>query len=333
MQQLSGCSIFGFIGAVFLFLASLSTSYFAFVVSFSVGFGIASGAVYINALSVAANSSRPKLATPIMVASFGLGGAIFGPVWRLLAASNWDMSALLPVSAALLIAAVISWLHKSNSSLVVSPDKAPTDKVLSKTHSIFSKTKLLLLIWFTFGFGSMGGLMVLGLASKFIDVAGGSVLISTIAVTGVAVGNTTGRLSVGLITLRYPPINSIIAATIIIGISLVTLAFAPTGNSVAVLFAMVAIASGYGIMASAVPTLVGTIYETSVFARVYSIVFCAWGLAGLTAPWVTGVIFDQTDSFKPAVIGALLCTFIAFLTALMIKQEVVNISPAKHAQP
>ena len=323
LQQLSGCTVFGILGAICLSIASQSTSYLMFVIFFSAGFGAASGAIYINALSIASKSKHPKISAPIVIASFGLGGAVFGPIWRLLAAQGWDLSALLPASAALACSAFLT-IGANHQSFTAPAGKNSSEPVSTKTVPLSSHSKhLVAMICLTFGLGSMAGLMVLGLASKIIDVAQGSVLLSTIAIVGVSVGNTSGRLSVSIITLRYTAIQSVIGATVVISVGLIFIAMTTSGNasSLMVISGLTVVALGYGIIASAVPTLVRTVFEEARFSKVFSIVFLAWGLAGLTAPWIAGIIFDHAGSFQPAIIGALLLTLCALLTAIKIQSR------------
>jgi len=68
---LRGGAMFACLGAVCLVFAMLAPTYLLFLLCFGVGFGLCSGAVYINALATAALSLRPAVMTPVMVASFG----------------------------------------------------------------------------------------------------------------------------------------------------------------------------------------------------------------------------------------------------------------------
>lgn len=79
---------FGGLGAVFPVGAAQTSGFGLFLLCFSGGFGAASGGIYITALGIAAATSRPLVATPAMVAAFGLGGVCFGPLWRQLAGAG-----------------------------------------------------------------------------------------------------------------------------------------------------------------------------------------------------------------------------------------------------
>ncbi len=93
---------------------------------------------------------------------------------------------------------------------------------------------------------------------------------------------------------------------------------------------LVATATGYGLLASAMPTLVGSLFGKHVFAHFFSIVFTAWGVAGLVAPWIAGVIFDNTGSFDAAILAALISTVGACMTLLVLmiylKRKTISIA-------
>ena len=74
--KIAGCAL---IGAVCLYIAQRAPTYPLFLVAFSGGFGSMSGAIYCLTLAMAARSSAHGTRTPVVVASFGLGGAVFGP--------------------------------------------------------------------------------------------------------------------------------------------------------------------------------------------------------------------------------------------------------------
>merc|ERR1711871_1290401 len=38
------------------------------------------------------------------------------------------------------------------------------------------------------------------------------------------------------------------------------------------------------------------------FARAYGVIFLAWGLAGLTAPWLAGLLFDFSGGYDAALL-------------------------------
>jgi len=51
----------------------------------------------------------------------------------------------------------------------------------------------------------------------------------------------------------------------------------------------------------------------------FSLVFSAWGTAGLVAPWLAGSIHDHTGEFNLAITIALLATIASAATLLMLR--------------
>lgn len=312
----SGCSLFGLFGAASLVIASLSNSYELFLLTFSVGFGFSSGAIYINAITIASASKRPTLATPAMVAVFSLGGAVFGPLWRVMVSLGWELHTLLVLACALSLCALplfaISRGGATTGRNVEGSRTEPGQKANVSQNGI-----VVLLLWLSFALGSAGGLIVLGLASKIIDSAGGTVVLASAALAGVAIGNTLGRLSVGILANVVSPMLVALLSTVVVSCGLTISGLASSASMSS--FGLTCTATGYGLLASAMPTLVWSLFGKHVFAHLYSIVFTAWGIAGLVAPWIAGVIFDRTGSFDGAILIALIATAGACLTLLALK--------------
>lgn len=302
---------FGAAAAISLVMASLAPGYGTFVMFFSIGFGGLSGAIYVGAVSAAAGSPAHRHATPIMVAAFGLGGSVFGPLWRGLAAAGAGLWALWPLVAGMLIASAVTWMTAGRSR--AGNIRAPG----TTEHSAMAMTpRAFVLIWSIFAFGSFGGLMVLGLAAKMLDAAGATVMLSGAAIAGVAVGNTCGRLSVAGITMVASPLG---AAFTSVGIGLIGLATTVTaGGPVALASGVGIVAMGYGVMASAVPALVRAHVGPARFAQTFARIFTAWGVAGFCAPLVAGGLFDARNSFDAALWLAIGATITSGAAALRL---------------
>lgn len=307
MASLRRLAVFASGGALSLMLASIAPSYPVFVAFFSAGFGTFSGAIYISSLGLAAQSASPLRATPLMVAAFGIGGAIFGPAWRLLEGTDLGLAMLWPLAIALALSAIAAWRESQGGTTGAPPSSAATD-----TAPLVRGAELPL-IWLIFAFGSFGGLMVLGLAAKMLESAGASVALSSFTLAGIALGNTLGRISVAGLTQILRPIASVFIALAIGGFGMLLTILGSSGASLAT--GVCLIAAGYGVLASAIPSLTRAIYEASTFQRRFALIFSAWGVAGFCAPWMTGAIFDATGRFDLAVYLALGATVLSALAA------------------
>lgn len=328
MRGLAGVSVFGLAAAACLALSGIVSDFVFFIGTYSVGFGFASGAIYICALERAAKTTIPRRATALMVAAFGLGGAIFGPAQRLLVADGWGLRALWVLGAVLLLAALIGLATHNRVSeepgRAVGGDQEPKhvlpDPKAERRH--------IFLLWIGFGFGSIAGLMVLGLATSIIETRGGAVWLSSLAIFGVAIGNTLGRASAGTmdkwlhIKWMIPISTSLSAAGLILAITFPTPEMSAIG--------LVAVATGYGLNASGFPILTRHFSGPTAFARDFALVFTAWGIAGLISPWLAGRAYDLTGSFVPALLAALIGVGIAFLISLRLLREFLKAT--KNAQ-
>ena len=325
---LKGCVLFGLLGAAFLVLAMHASTYPIFLFSFGVGFGMASGAIYINALGVAANAARSAVVTPLMVASFGLGGVVFALVWRWLIVNDWSAFVLLPLLLALLLACCVGWFValRMNAASTAANSAVWNAQVNARTplrnstrvgRARVPRLTVLALLWVSFALGSAGGLMVLGLAGKITESAGASASITTLAIAGVALGNTIGRASVGGINAWLKPINTALLAVLIgvVGLIVTTLAT----SAILIATGIIIVATGYGAVASTIPVLVGDLFGKANFSKLYSMIFTAWGMAGLLSPWLAGAIHDRTGDFRAALVLALLATIGSFLALLTLK--------------
>ena len=312
VRSLFGTAMIGIVGALFLLLASFAQHYWLFLGFFSAGFGFVSGALYINVLSMAAASARSRWLTPLMVAVFGLGGVVFGPLWRQLVAHDWGMHALLPLAGLMLISSIAALyvdqrlMPTKLDTTGVSRRSSRSDNASQSLPQQSGDTFRLALIWGIFATGSTAGLMVLGLASKIIEHAGGSVSVASTGIAGVAFGNTIGRLSVGAQLFFLHSTRIALLATIVVASGLL-LVLSSAGTAMTVI-GLSLVAFGYGIMASVVPVIVQHQFGSSNFSRYYSITFTAWGLAGLVSPWLAGVLYDISGNFSSAIQLALLIT-------------------------
>jgi len=310
-NALQACVVFGLCGALCLVVAMMASSYLLFLLAFGLGFGVCSGAIYINALTVAAHTTQPAVITPLLVASFGMGGAVYGLVWRKLVLQGWGALALLPLVISLVCACIAGY--------IVSRCTAPVVKTTGMAYSNsrrLTQPVIFILLWFSFALGSAGGLMVLGLAGKIIDSIGATATITSIAIVGAAVGNTVGRLSVSGFNYATQPVNTAVLAVVVAAIGLIIMG--TSASPPLVVTGLIIVATGYGAVASTIPALVGAIVGKENFARVFSFVFSAWGVAGLIAPWLAGVIHDRTGDFQMAILSALLATIGSTVTLLSL---------------
>ena len=268
--SLSRVAGFGIAAAICVFAASQMVTFESFLLWFSAGFGGASGGIYISALGVASTSRAFQVATPVMVAAFGTGGAVFGPIWRVLHAYNWGLDGLILLGAGLALFSLMGlWLARGHPApnqpnIPMPAPKGPLGMGLKQAN-----------IWLIFACGSFAGLMVLGLATKMMDVAGAGVALASITLAGIALGNTFGRLSIAILSKQMTLKSCLYLA---IGLSLTGLSLAVAQIGLWALSAgLILVATGYGIVASTIPILTREAFGPDQFQPRFALIFSALG--------------------------------------------------------
>jgi len=296
------------IAAASLILSAQAQQFEFFVLTYSVGFGFSAGALYNHALAIAAASRRPKLLVPTSVASFGLGGVVFGPMSIWLTGLGWSLSALMPVLGCMVfIVAVSSVTETANGTQTTNP----------KTQTGFVKPdRMIFVLWAIFATGSCAGLIVLGLAPKLLPSNAPGAGMAGLAVFGVAAGNTLGRLSAAGIAARFGPMHGFVGAVLLSMAALCAL-LTPISSELFVNLLIFLVALSYGQIAAQTPLLVSARVATSAFSGAFGWVFTGWGVAGLLGPWGAGWLLDRTGDMRLAL---LVCIGFLFLSLLLTMQ-------------
>lgn len=270
--------------------AGSSSGFAVFTIAYGACFGFASGALYNFSISMASASGKPTLMVPVSVATFGLGGAVFGPVQLWLADAGWVLWSVAPALAGL---AMIS-----AASLVHSPPPEPHSALQNKTLPSVRPDKTLAVLWVIFAAGSCSGLIVLGFAAQFLSRATEGVGLASLAVFLVAIGNTLGRLSSALTAGRFGPAYGIAGS---LTLSIVTLACLAVATAPALVVGLLfLVAFGYGQLAATTPLLVRSLVAAPAFSGSFGVVFTGWGVAGLAGPWTAGWLLDTTGTLRPS---------------------------------
>lgn len=285
-------AVLALLGAGCVLLAMRAPSYAMFLLWFSGGFGAASGAIYCVALAIAAQSPTRGIATPVMVASFGAGGAVFGPLWRVLGA-EWGLGGLIFLACGLAVSSCLSWGVDARSHAETRPLKTPPPAT--------TEIKRLVLLWLLFAFGSYTGLMVLGMAAKMMDAAGLGLGLASATLAGIAVCNTAGRLSAAYLNASQGVQGCVVVAFCLMAMGIAATAFAPTWAPLYAL-GLMTLATSYGLVASTLPLITQVVFGPAAFQARFAVIFTAWGVAGFCAPWSAGLLYDLSGSFDLALI-------------------------------
>lgn len=288
----------GLLFAAGYLLASRSDGSFPLMLlGISVLAGIGTGAGYVCALTTSMKwfPDRKGLVTGITMAGFGGGAVLLSAIAEYLLANGVDVLAVfhwigLAYGAAILIAATV--LRFPTAAQAVQVQTAPPLKRLVRDPFFLS----LVLGMFC---GTFAGMLVIGNLKPMALAVGIPALPAAAAISVFAIGNATGRVTWGWIADRTSewmiPVK--LAA---LGVPLALLAFVST---TAPFIAMsYAIGFGFGACFVLYAALVAARYGLSCVAEIYPLVFLAYGAAGTVGPSLGGWLYDETLSYRPAII-------------------------------
>ena len=315
--------------------AAFAPTFALFAGLFGLGFGATSGLIYATALSLAAGGPSARWATPLSVATFGLGGVVFGPLWKSLVAADWGLLALLPLSLLLVLASGLVMLSQTSAQAsaqttdrtkvqTTAQTSAPPEARQSEQAVRVMGPGLMVLIWLIFAASAFAGLMVLGLAAKIMDVSQSSLGLTSAILAGIAAANTLGRLSAALFgDRRRRVVRGLLLSCALTFAGLATAALSSGGPSGSLMLGLglVLIAGGYGLTASSIPLLTAHHSEAGSFQRQFGLIFTAWGVAGFVAPWLTGRLFDLRGDFLLAFAVAAVTTLLSAGLILLFRRR------------
>ncbi len=281
------------IAAASLALSVQTQVFDVFLLTYGIGFGFAAGALYNYALAIASASALPNLLVPISVAAFGLGGAVFGPMNVWLTGLGWSLYSVLPALGCMVLAAGMAALVKPVGGSIAIKGPSPSGFV-KPDRTIF-------VLWAVFATGSCTGLIVLGLAPKLLPSDAMIGTMAGLAVFGVAIGNTLGRLSATGISSRYGALHGIVGA-VLLSIS-ASCALMVASSSLLIVTLLFLVALSYGQIAAQTPLLVSAHVPAPAFSGAFGWVFTGWGVAGLLGPWSAGWLLDKTGDLRLALVA------------------------------
>lgn len=312
-QRLSPFALFTTVGvaaALGLTLSAAGPSLVFLYFSYGLLFGGANGLGYGYALQLAGQAALAKrgLAMGLVTAFYAVGATVAPLLFKFLIAKGGNALALNTMSAIVLIVALVaaSMLRWSKASY-----KSEVSTLNQTLSAILKRARMLL--WIGYGSAVAAGLMVIGHAYGIATWRGLDTGFAIWATTVVAFGNMLGGFSAGYsadhissrMLLRWLPLFT--------SFGLLILSWPEQSGWFLTLFGLGIVGFCYGAIIAVYPVAVADVYGVMAAPRIYGQVFTAWGLAGLFGPWVSGWIFDHTDSYRIALFFAIILSIVSVI--------------------
>lgn len=259
--------------------------------------GIGTGAGYVCALTTSMKwfPDRKGLVTGIAMAGFGGGAILLSALAEYLLSNGVNVLTVfewigLAYGAVILIAAMV--LRFPTAAPMTQLRTAPPLKRLARDPFFL----MLVLGMFC---GTFAGMLIIGNLTPMALSIGIPALPAAAAVSVFAIGNATGRITWGWIADRTSewaiPVKLAALAVPLVLLAGVT----ATAPFIAVSFA---IGFGFGACFVIYAAQVAARYGLSAVAGIYPLVFLAYGAAGIIGPPLGGWLYDQTLSYRPAIV-------------------------------
>ncbi len=177
------------------------------------------------------------------------------------------------------------------------------------------KTKNFPLLWIAYLFGTMSGLLVIGLARDIgIELAGLSPSTAATAVSAVAIFNATGRLFWGTLSDK---IGRIKVVTILFGITTVCMVLKSvlSLNIISYFLTLGGVTFCFGGFLSVYPTITGDFFGLKNLGSNYGFMYQAYGIAALVGPLISAAAGNLKLTF---IISAIL-SLIGLIISLFIR--------------
>ena len=302
------CAVIGatLVGLGFI-LASFTSSLPFLYVAFGFVVGAGNGFGYATPIPVGSKWFPDKrgLVVGLMVAGYGGGSAIFGPVATALISEYGWRPTFRIMGVVLFSMCMLGTLFLKNPPSGYrpagwSPAAAPTERTLRDIPTLeMLRMPTFYFLWVAFCLGTTAGLMTISQLVPFAQSAGMGAAAAAFAITIGALGSTSGRIVSGWLS---DVVGRLTTLRIMILISAVAMPALFVWREQAILFYIfvAVIYWCFGTQLSVFATTSADFFGTRYLGLNYGLLFTAYGVAGLLGPIIAGRVFDAFDDYQVA---------------------------------
>ena len=295
--------------AIGLLLSAGSSTIFSVYLFYGCLFGFANGLGYGYALQLAGQivEKNHAVSMSLVTAFYAVGAVCASPGFKVLVDSGGNTLALKVTGIILFLVCVLA-----AACIAVLRISFATEPLNNITTITSDDKKLRLLLWISYGTAVSAGLMVISHAYPLLSAKYPGTGNAEISPMLVAVGNIAGGISIGVLSMhvRHKILLIVLSCLSLVGLLLVLI------NSTfnVTLLGLILIGFGYGAIIALYPVVVSSVFGKLSSARIYGQIFTAWGLAGLVAPTISGLIYDHLGNYSVSLLVAILLSAISVFT-------------------
>lgn len=291
-----------------LALAARSTTLTELYLYYGILFGGANGIGYGYALQFSGQAmpQHRGFAMGLVTAFYAVGATAAPLLFVRLIEAGGNTLALNVMAVIVLVVAIVAALLLRWSLVQYESEARSAAQPLAD-----SMKRIRMLLWIGYGSAVAAGLMVIGHAYGIALWLDHAPEFAILAPTAVALGNMLGGFSAGFFSDRLSSTLLLRWLPVVTAMALLILLFPLDANRFLQLLALCGVGYCYGALIAVYPVAVVDVFGVPMAARIYGQVFTAWGLAGLLGPWLSGWVYDQTQSYSPSLIIAVVLGFVS----------------------
>lgn len=287
--------------------------------SLMVGYGLfsaATGVTYFLCIAAASVELpiRRSVALGCATSSFAVGGVLW-PVVTAPMLQAFGVHATLVAVGGLLLLAGLAAAALLRFSVVPAPRRVGKGEGLFHDF-LTSRPRVLVALWSSFLLLGVGGLMAVSHAAGIaVDngVPEGETWLGALAFN---LGYIPGALAGGYMSERWTGRRVLFVLGLVVGVPLLLLAALP--NAALSLVALACVGAAFGASTSIYPVTIGGYYGLGRVAVIYGRVSIAYGVSGLAAPYIAGLLHDVAGDYRLALVGAGLVALASLVPALLL---------------
>ena len=307
--HLLGC---GAVACLGLLIAAAAESVPVLLLGYGVIFGLGAGYGYSITLQliVLALAPRAGLATGLGVGSFAAGSILLAVVF------SRTVAAIGPFQSFALMAALMAIVAVGAASLArASGLELPSGRgAVGAAATGASFGRVFPLLWLGFFLGAFAGVMSIGHATGIVASHGGGAELALLGTIVINIGNAGGRIVSGWLAEHIAPPRVAAASHLSAAAGFALILTAPGPTTAVVALGLQGLA--YGLASGGYPAAIGIYFGLARYGRYLGFLITAWGVAGLTGPWLAGRLYDLSGGYEASetiglvvVLAALALTF------------------------
>ena len=282
----------------------------ALVVGYGLLFGIGGGIVFIvmqQAVNQAAQTTS-GFVNGYVVSLYPLGAMLGAPMFGWAIGAYGLRATLACLSITVLMATVAGALLLRAASIALHDPAVSAAKAGPAERAVFQR------LFMVFFLAAAAGLTVLSQAAGIVQAYGGVTALALGATTLITGAIAVARISGGVLADRFAVARVAGAAHLWSLAGALMLTVWP-GPLVSVL-GLAMIGMGYGLVSGLTAAAIPRYWHRGLFGHIASRLYIAWCVAAISLPVLAGVLFDQTEGYRAAIMIAAGVNLAGFMVAL-----------------